>query len=253
MSLLSQRIIEDVEAVHSSRPAPIRLAHRVLDKATLLTINATARLSPITNRLPDPLRDFVHSIPVSLLKWSAMARADYAGGRNMPSLEALRKVAQEARETRPTAAEASGQCATCANGSCEAHNALAYHWYVFAESAAVLQFALLYFDKVNSVWEALRERWGEKFITRGANGNMLSPKGSLTDVISDAARDGVLVAAYASERFLCEYKWLVEGDLERRDLLGNIKRRYEAPQVVAAWAGEQLPEEFLKRFCSSST
>lgn len=244
MALLSERILEDLEAARSSRPAPIRLARRVLDRATLVAINTTARFSPITNRLPDSVQDFMHAIPVSLLKWAAIICADDAAGHRMPSLEALCKTAQEIHESRPT--EANGQCTICANGPCETHDALAYHWYIFAESAAVLQFALLYFDKVNSAWEAFKERWGDKFITEDASGNMVSPKGSLTDLISDAAKGGVLMAAYASEGFLCEYRWLAEADIERRDLLEDIKRRYEAPGVIAAWAREQLPRGFFE-------
>ncbi|KAL2108690.1 hypothetical protein VUR80DRAFT_3504 [Thermomyces stellatus] len=231
MSIINQRILRDIEAVYASRPATIRLAHRALDRATLVVINTAAWLSPVTNRLPNTIRDFVHGIPVVLLKWNARARADCGGKRDPPSLEALRKVVLGLRGTTE-----GDDCTSCDGGAREAHAEIAYHWYVFAENAAVLQFSLIYFDKVNSVWEAFRARWGRKFIVQGANGNMQSPQGSLTDAISNTARDGVLLAACASERFLSEYRWLAQRDFKRRDLLEELKRRYEAPRVVAAWA-----------------
>ena len=248
MSLISERIVRDVEATYSRRPASVGLAHWALDKAALLAIDAAARLSPLTDRLPAPVRDFVHDIPVSLLKRSAMARADCAGGRDMPSLEALREtVLGFLRGGSPAAG--SGDCASCAAGGlCEAHDELGYRWYAFAEEAAVLQFSLLYFDRVNSAWVGFRARWGGRFITRGPGGNLVSMQGSLANAISNAARDGVWVAACASERFLSEYKWLAERDVGRRELLEDIKRRYEAPELVAAWAAV-LPAGLLERVC----
>ena len=188
--LISERIIGDVKAAYSSRSVSIRVAHRVLDKATLLAINTAAHLSPLTKYLPNQIHDFMRNIPIFLLKWTATARANCAVGFDMPSLEALRETVLSLRTI-----QADSECAACAGGLCGVHDELAYHWYVLVENAAVLQFSLLYFDKINSAWEAFRACWGEKFLIRGANGKTQSPPGSLTTAISDTARDDVLVAA----------------------------------------------------------
>lgn len=243
MMIISKRIRKDIKAVYARRPATIKLAHCALESATIIAINIAALLSSITNRLPTETQEFLHASLIFLIKDVAMARADHGGERDPPPLEALRKIVLDLRASPK---EKNGT--PCANGVCEVHGELEYHWYLFAENAAVLQFSLIYFDKVNSMWEVFRARWGKKFLIKDVDGKMLAPTESLTDSISEAARDGVYLAACASERFLSEYKWLAEKDPSRSDLLEELKRRYEAPQLVAKWASV-LPSGMLEKLC----
>lgn len=250
MPIISKRVAIDIKKAYSGLPFSTRLTHRILTKATFIAIHTIARLSPITNRLPSSIRDTIHDIPVSLLRQSAFTVADCAGGRNMPSLEALRNIALEVKTARrfELSDGLNCQCSVCADRICEAHDPVSYHWYMLAENAAVLQFSLLYFDAVNSTWEAFQERWGEVFIAEDVEGNRVSPLGSFTHALSTTAKNGVIVAACASERFLHNYRWLFERDPERRGLLEGIKRRYGAPRIVAAWARE-LPGGLVERAC----
>lgn len=247
MSLLTKRIIEDVEESQATRPAPIKLAHDLLDKATLLVINTTARLSPLTHRLPGPFRDAVHGIPVSLLEWSSSVRANYARGRDMPSLEDLRALALSMRkDSLPTAIS-----------SIEPHKLLAedelgYNWHIFVENAVALQFHLIYCDNVNSVWEVFRERWTAKYITNGDYGKKLALEGSLAMAISEAAMGSVMMAACASEGFLRQQRRLAAKGPGERELLEILKDIYGAPNIVAAWADE-LPDGLVEAVYGSPT
>lgn len=241
MSYLSERIRKDIEAVYARRRLTGKLGHCALDMATAAAINTTALLSPVMRHLPKDVQGFARDGLVSLIREAGIARADYGGDRDPPSLDALRRIVQGLGVTAEEI-----NCADCADGACRAHGGLAYHWYRFAENAAVLQFSLIYFDRVNSVWEAFRARWGRKFLIYGADGGIRAPKWSLTDSISEEARDGVYLAACASERFLSEYKWLAEKDHKRRDLLEELKRRYEAPVMVAIWSSV-LPGGFREK------
>lgn len=243
MYIIGERIRRDIKAVYARRPTAIRLAHRALDSATVVAINTAALLSPLTNRLPRRTQESLHGRVIFLLKEAGIARADYGGERDPPSLDALRRAVLDLRVTTEEK-----ECPACDGDVCEAHAQLAYHWYLFAENAAVLQFSLIYFDRVNSVWEAFRARWGRKFLINSADGKILVSKGSLTDSISEVARDGVYLAACASDMFLSEYRWLAERDPKSRDLLEELKRRYEAPLLVATWASV-LPGGFIEKVC----
>lgn len=240
MSLLTKRIIEDIEEAHATRPAPIKLAHCLLDKATLLAINTTACLSPLTHRLPAPFRDAVHGIPVALIEWSSSVRANYARGRKMPSLEALRVLALSMR--KDSSSSDAGVVDPC---ELHASDELGYHWHILAENAATLQFHLLYCDKVNSAWEAFRERWAEKYITKSESGKMLALEGSLATAMSEAAMSSVMIAACASEGFVRQQRRLAAKDSGERELLERLKDIYGAPNIVAAWA-DGLSDGFVE-------
>lgn len=248
MSLLTKRIIEDLEEANATRLVFIKLAHRLLGKVTLLAINTTARLSPLTHRLPAPFRDAVHGIPVALIKWSSSVRANYARGQNMPSLEALHVLALSMRQDSTPSSDASvvDQCQLHANDE------LGYHWHMLAENAATLQFHLLYCDKVNSAWEAFRERWAEKYITKSESGSMLALEVSLATAISDAAMNSVMMAACASEEFLRQQRRMAAKNPGERELLERLKDIYGAPNIVAAWADE-LPDGFVEAVYGSPT
>ena len=249
MSLLTKRIIEDLEEAQASRPAPIKLAHRLLDKATFLAIKTTARLSPLTHRFPVSFRDAVHGIPVTLIEWSSSVRANCARDRNMPSLEVLRALALSMRMDNDSP---STSIHPIEPNKFLAKDEIGYHWHIFAENAVTLQFHLLYCDKVNSAWEAFRELWAEKYFTKGESGRMLALEGSLATAISDAAMNSVMVAGCASEGFLRHQRLLVAKDPGERELLERLKDMYGAPNIAVAWADE-LPDGFVEAAYGTST
>lgn len=160
----------------------------------------------------------------------------------MPSLEALRGLALSIRKD--------GDSPSTPIGPIELNKFLAedeigYYWHIFAGNATTLHFHLLYCDKINSMWEAFRERWAEKYFTKSESGRMLALEGSLATAISDAAMNSVTTAACASKGFLRHQRLLLTKDPGGRELLERLENMYGTPNIVAAWADE-LPDGFVE-------